>query len=150
MFKFSEAAINRYISIAKEFSTWSKDPDKQVGAIAVGEYGQVLSQGYNGFPRNFDDSIDLYLNNTIKKNFIVHAEMNCIYHATLNGVSLQNTTLFVYGLHVCHECAKGIIQTGIKQVFSLSAYPISKSWQTSFIVTSELFSKSGIIYTKLC
>ena len=52
--------------------------------------GQVLSQGYNGFPRNFDDNKKIFKNKNEKNKYIVHAEMNCIYHATLNGISLQD------------------------------------------------------------
>ena len=46
----------RYLSIAKQVSTWSKDPSTQVGAISVGSKGQILAQGYNGYPRGMDDS----------------------------------------------------------------------------------------------
>ena len=46
---------NRYYDLAGEVATWSKDPSKKVGAIIVGNHGQVLSQGYNGFPRGMDD-----------------------------------------------------------------------------------------------
>jgi len=45
----------RYISLAKEISSWSKDPSTQCGAVIVGDSGQVLSQGYNGFPRGISD-----------------------------------------------------------------------------------------------
>ena len=46
----------RYLGIARQVSTWSKDPSTQVGAIAVGTKGQILAQGYNGYPRGMDDS----------------------------------------------------------------------------------------------
>ena len=46
----------RYLSLAKEVATWSKDPNTQVGAVVVGSKGQILSQGYNGFPRGIKDS----------------------------------------------------------------------------------------------
>ena len=50
----------RYLKLAKEVSKWSKDPSVQVGAIAVGEIGQVLAQGYNGFPRGVKDDMSRY------------------------------------------------------------------------------------------
>ena len=45
----------RYLNLAKEVSTWSKDPSRKIGAVAVGSKGQILSQGYNGFPRGIED-----------------------------------------------------------------------------------------------
>lgn len=48
----------KYTSLAKEISTWSKDPSTQVGAVVIGEKGQLLSQGYNGFPRGINDTDD--------------------------------------------------------------------------------------------
>ena len=46
----------RYLDLAKQISSWSKDPSTKVGCVAIGNEGQVLSQGYNGFPRNVLDS----------------------------------------------------------------------------------------------
>lgn len=104
------------MELAKAVSTWSKDPSTQCGAIIIGADGQVISQGYNGFPRNMRDNADLYEDRTTKYKRIVHAEMNAIYNAALNGVSVKDATLYVYGLPCCHECAKAIIQCGIKKV----------------------------------
>jgi dCMP deaminase len=50
----------RYLSLAKEIATWSKDPSTQVGAVIVGSKKEVLSQGFNGFPRNINDSDERY------------------------------------------------------------------------------------------
>ena len=106
----------RYLDIAKEVGTWSKDPSKQIGAVAVGDKGQILSQGYNGFPRGVKDTDDRYNVREEKYKYVVHGEMNCIYNACNSGVSLNGATLYVTGLPVCSECAKGIIQVGIKKV----------------------------------
>jgi dCMP deaminase len=105
------------MAMAKEISSWSKDPNTQVGAVAVGDKGQILSQGYNGFPRGILDRPDRLNDRETKYKFVVHAEMNVIYNATYSGVSLDGAQLYVYGLPVCNECAKGIIQVGIKEVY---------------------------------
>ena len=133
----------RYLGIAREVSTWSKDPSTQVGAIAVGSKGQILAQGYNGYPRGMDDSD--YSNREEKYKKIVHAEMNCIYNASWNGVSLDGADLFVYGLPVCHECAKGIIQTGIVRVVAGYKHA-DEQWTESEEITKELLSEAGIEY----
>ena len=56
----------RYLDLAKYFSTWSKDPSRGVGACAIGAHGQVLAQGYNGFPRGVKDDIERYENKDFK------------------------------------------------------------------------------------
>ena len=134
----------RYLSIAKQVSTWSKDPSTQVGAISVGSKGQILAQGYNGYPRGMDDSD--YDNREEKYKKIVHAEMNCIYNASWNGVSLDGSDLFVYGLPVCHECAKAIIQVGIKRVISPWMQNLPKKWDDSFELTNKFFNEAGVKY----
>ena len=149
MSNYSNSWNLKYIELAKKFASWSKDPSVKVGAVAIGSKGQVLSQGYNGFPKQFNDSLDIYKTSELKKKYIIHAEMNCIYHATLNGISLENSTLFVYGLEVCHECAKGIIQVGIKEVVAYSPNPPKNKWIKSFETTQKLFEESNINYIKI-
>lgn len=149
MSNYSDSWNLKYIELAKKFASWSKDPSVKVGAVAIGSKGQVLSQGYNGFPKQFNDSLNIYKTPELKKKYIIHAEMNCIYHATLNGISLENSTLFVYGLEVCHECAKGIIQVGIKEVVAHSPNLPKKKWIKSFETTQKLFEESNINYIKI-
>ena len=71
--------------------------------------------------------------------------MNCIYNAGKNGMSLKNSTMYVYGLPVCHECAKGIIQTGIKRVVIEDKNYTEEKWINSFEKTINLFNEAGII-----
>ena len=135
---------NRYISLAKEISTWSKDPSRKIGAVAVGEKGQILAQGYNGFPRGILDSADRYNDRPTKYKYVVHAEMNVVYNATFNGVSLNGARLFVYGLPVCSECAKGIIQVGIKSVTVFSEDEVPEIWTNSWDTTQNMFKEAGV------
>ena len=135
----------RYLGLAKEISTWSKDPSSQIGAVAIGSKGQVLAQGYNGFPRGIDDVEHRYNNKETKYKYVVHAEQNVIYNATYNGVSLDGATLYVWGLPVCSECAKGVVQVGIKRVIMpVADYPAT--WLESFEQTSDMFGEAGVEY----
>jgi dCMP deaminase len=104
------------MELAWSVAQWSKDPSTQCGAVFVGEAGQVLAQGYNGFPRGIDDDKEYYLNRETKYERICHAEMNAIYNACRTGVSLKNSIAYVHGLPCCHECAKAMIQVGVKEV----------------------------------
>lgn len=141
-FKWDE----RYLQLAKQVSTWSKDPSTQVGAVAVGDKGQVLSQGYNGFPRGVKDD-DRYNDKDVKYRYVVHAEMNCIYNATFHGVSLNGATLYVYGLPMCNECAKAIVQVGITRVVSpYNGAATPEKWKVSCAHTQNLLKEVGIPY----
>lgn len=135
--------VERYLDLAKEVATWSKDPSKKIGAVAIGSKGQVLAQGYNGFPRGIKDLQDRYNNRPKKYELVVHAEMNVIYNATYNGVSLNGATLYVHGLPVCSDCAKGIIQVGIKNVV-MRKQEIPEMWKDSWQKTKEMFNEAGI------
>jgi dCMP deaminase len=135
----------RYLALAEQISKWSKDPSRQIGAVAVGSKGQVLAQGYNGFPRGIDDSLTTYYDREKKYQRVVHAEMNVIFNATYNGVSLDRATLYVHGLPVCSECAKGIIQVGIKKVV-MPAQDIPDHWKDSWELTKTFFEQAGVRY----
>lgn len=133
----------RYLELARNIAGWSKDPSSKIGAVAIGSKGQVLAQGYNGFPRGIDDGEDNYNDRETKYKYVVHAEMNCIYNASYNGVSLDGATLYVWGLPVCSECAKGIVQVGIKRVI-MPVMDIPDKWWESFLVTQDIFSQAGV------
>jgi dCMP deaminase len=136
---------HRYLALAEQVSKWSKDPSRQIGAVAVGSKGQVLAQGYNGFPRGIEDSLTKYYDREVKYKYVVHAEMNVIYNATYNGVSLDCATIYVHGLPVCSDCAKGIIQVGIKRVV-MPKQEIPSHWKESWALTQSLFTQAGVKY----
>lgn len=136
----------RYLRLARDIASWSRDPSRKIGAIAIGQHGQILAQGYNGFSRGIADTAERLHNREEKYKFTVHAEMNVIYNACLNGVSLNGADLYVYGLPVCSECAKGIIQVGIKRVIMTFDETIQDTWCESFKLTQKMFSESGIVY----
>ena len=135
----------RYLSLAREISTWSKDPSSKIGAVAVGSQGQVLAQGYNGFPRGIKDSLTRLANRETKLKYVVHAEENVIYNATFNGVSLNGSTIYVTGLPTCSDCAKGVIQVGIKRVV-MPKQTIPDQWQDSWNLTQQMFKEAGVEY----
>lgn len=99
----------------------SKDPKTQVGACIVSPTNRVLSVGYNGMPTGCSDDEYPWMRDgdmlNTKYPYVVHAELNAILNN--RGVSLEGARLFV-GLFPCNECAKAIIQSGIKEVIYLS------------------------------
>jgi dCMP deaminase len=139
----------RYIQMAGLVASWSKDPSTQVGSVIVGEHGQILSQGFNGLPRNIDDATERYANKELKYSLIVHSELNCILNAGLTGTKLEGSTMFVYGLPVCNECAKAIIQSGIKRVYWHPTKEISEIWKDKALITSIMFEEAGVLYERV-
>ncbi len=137
---------NRFLSTAKHYSTFSCDPSTKVGAVAVRD-NRVVSAGWNGYPRGFDDSPQRYADRTLKYQFVVHAEKNCIYNAAREGISLVGTEMFVSGMIVCSLCALGIAQAGVKAVHM--AMPSAKDyerWKDEFAKAIYIFDKSWIEY----
>ena len=133
----------RYLRLAYEVSQWSKDPSSKIGAVTVGSKGQVLSQGFNGFPRGLKDDFTRLHDRETKYKFVVHAEMNAIYNATYNGTSLDGATLYVYGLPICSECAKGVIQVGIKRVV-MPNQNVDGKWLDSWMTSMNFFGEAGV------
>lgn len=113
-----------FMGVALLAAERSKDPNTRVGACIVDSRNRILSTGYNGFPQGCNDDgfpweREGRLDET-KYAYIVHAELNAILNA--GGKSLADSRLFVI-LFPCNECAKAIIQAGIKEIFYLSEFP---------------------------
>ena len=108
-----------FMGVALLAAMRSKDPSTQVGCCIVDGANRILSTGYNGFPYGCSD--DEYpwdrTGEDTKYPFVVHAELNAILNA--QGKSLAGAKLYV-ALFPCNECAKAIIQSGIKEVVYLS------------------------------
>ena len=125
----------------------SKDPSTQVGACIVSDDNRILSTGYNGFPQGCSDddfpwNRDASAGET-KYNFVVHAELNAILNA--GGKSLVGSRIFV-SLFPCHECAKAIIQAGVKEVVYLSdKYNGTESDNAS----KRMLNAAGVKLTKI-
>ncbi len=105
-----------FMGVAQLSAMRSKDPNTQVGACIVNQKNRIVGIGYNGFPMGIDDetypweSEGEFLNT--KYPYVVHAEPNAILNST---VALDHATLYVT-LFPCHECAKLIIQSGIREI----------------------------------
>lgn len=129
--------------LAKEISSWSKDPSSKIGAVIVNDEKRILATGYNGFPKPVLDDERLE-NREEKYPLIIHSEMNALLNALNNGVSVKGGTMFVYGLPVCAECAKNVAQSGIKHVFIMSPDTDSKWYNQWVEKTVPIFEECGI------
>lgn len=131
-----------FMGVALLSSKRSKDPSTQVGACIVSEDNKILSIGYNGAPTGFhDDKMSWeregdFLNT--KYAYVCHAELNAILNYT--GLTLKGTKIYV-DLFPCNECAKAIIQAGIKKVI----YWSDKYADTDQVKASKrMFNECGV------
>ena len=126
------------MGIAVLSSLRSKDPNTQVGACIVSPDKKIVGVGYNGFPTGCsDDELPWQREGEwleTKYPYVCHAELNAILNSPIS--SLKGATLYV-ALFPCNECAKAIIQTGIKKVVYLSnKYETSDSTKASRMMMS--------------
>ncbi len=123
----------------------SKDPNTQVGACIVSEGNIILSTGYNGFPYGCSDDEYPWARegDETKYPYVVHAELNAILNS--KGQSLENAKIYV-SLFPCNECAKAIIQSGIREVVYLSdKYADSETTAAS----KRMLNSAGVKLTRL-
>lgn len=132
-----------FLQIAGHVATRSKDPATQVGAVLVRERN-IISTGYNGFPRGVDDNVAERYQRPAKYDWSIHAEENAVLTAARFGVSTAGTTLYVTPMPPCKDCAKAIIQCGVKEVIYELVGDQSR-WAESVEVTRKLFASSSVL-----
>ena len=135
-----------FMGVAKLSAMRSKDPNTQVGACIVSDDNKILSMGYNGFPIGCSDDEFPWaregdaLNN--KYFYTTHSELNAILN--YRGGSLEGSTLYV-SLFPCNECAKAIIQAGIKEII----YDQDKYEHTPAVIASKrMLTAAGVHFRK--
>lgn len=136
-----------FMGVAVLASMRSKDPNTQVGACIVDSENRILSTGYNGFPSGCSDDDFPWERQgcfcETKYPFVVHAELNAILNA--RGKNLTGAKIYV-ALFPCNECAKAIIQSGIKEVVYLS----DKYANTDGTIASKrMLTSAGVKFTQL-
>ncbi len=133
-----------FMGVAKLAGMRSKDPNSQVGTCIVSADNKILSMGYNGFPRGCSDDEFPWAREgeetLTKYPYVVHSELNAILN--YRGGSLEGAKLYV-SLFPCNECAKAIIQSGIKTV----VYGDDKYGKTPAVLTSKrMLDAAGVRY----
>ena len=134
-----------FMGIAMLAAKRSKDPSTQVGACIVSPDNIIISTGYNGMPKGCSDDEFPWGREgaETKYPYVVHAELNAILNA--NGRDLRGSRLYV-ALFPCNECAKAIIQSGVKEVLYLSdKYANTPSVQAS----KRMLTAAGVTFRQL-
>lgn len=128
----------RYLTLAKEISTWSKDPSTKVGAVIVSPKNEIIATGFNGFPRKCADDSRLQ-DRSLKHGVILHAEVNAILTAARD---LTDHTIYVWPIQPCSNCASIIIQSGITKVISEMTHIMR--FEPSFTMAKCLFNEAKV------
>jgi len=103
----------RFLSLAREISTWSKDPSTKTGAVIVRPNRSVCSVGYNGFPMSMRDEARWYADREEKYSRIIHCEMNALLLS--QDRNHEGYTLYTYPFISCDRCFVHMVQAGIKR-----------------------------------
>lgn len=144
---FSEKWHYRFMEVAELVKTWSKDTSTKVGAVVVGPDREIRSTGYNGVVRGVEDDIPERLERPTKYDFFEHAERNAVYNACLIGASLKGCVIYVTAMP-CPDCARAIIQSGIKMVVTrkveIDENSPTGTWRDKLVYSEQMFREAGI------
>ena len=131
----------KFIGLARHVASWSKDQSTKVGCVIVGPTKDVRTLGYNGFPRNVNDDIKERHERPAKYFWTEHAERNAIYNAASTGVPLSECTAYTT-LFPCADCARAMIQSGIKTVVTYTPDWNDSKWQ--FGEVRDMLEEAGM------
>ena len=132
--------------IAHQVKLKSKDRYTQIGAVVVGKDNQIVSTGYNSFPRGIDDTLDERQERPEKYYWFEHAERNSLYNAALIGVSTKGCTMYLTCGIPCSDCSRGIINSGIsKIVCEKVGGAVGNLWDEHAKRSLEMFNEAGVV-----
>lgn len=132
-----------FMAVAKLAGMRSKDPNSQVGSCIVSQDNKILSMGYNGFPKGCSDDEYPWSREEedplkTKYLYVTHSELNAILN--YRGGSLEGSKLYV-SMFPCNECAKAIIQAGIKTlIYEVNKYPDS----AAVLASMRMLKSAGV------
>ena len=135
---------NLFMTLAYTIAQGSRDIHTKVGSVIVGQDQEIISMGWNGFPRGIDDSVEERYQRPLKYTYTVHSEINSILNAARIGTSCKGATIYTT-LFCCTNCATAIIQAGIVKV----VYSERKdNWEESFKISEQILQEAGVVVEK--
>ena len=135
-----------FINIAEQVKLKSKDNKTKIGVVIVGKDNEIVSTGYNSFPRGINDDVEERQERPEKYFWFEHAERNAIYNAARIGVSTLGTTMYMTCGISCADCARAIINSGIsKIVLREGKGATNEKWQESAVRSMIMFKEAGVL-----
>lgn len=133
----------RFLRLAREVASWSKDPSTKVGCVLVAPDRTIISVGYNGFARGADDSPERYADRENKIASVIHGEENAMAFA--ERWKLKGALCYTWPWQPCAHCASQLIQAGVARVISLEADDaVKQRWGASLKIAMKDFSDCGV------
>jgi dCMP deaminase len=133
-----------FINVAYVVARKSKDRSTQVGAVIVGPNHEVRSTGYNGPCRGEADDDPSIQERPLKYSLMEHGERNCLFNCVICGVSAAGCTMYCTWGPPCADCARAIVQSGIKTVVYHREFPGSHGWSESTQIGYDLLTRLGV------
>jgi len=140
----NEQKAIKYLNLARFMAeTFSKDPNTKVGCILLNPTSyNILSMGYNGFPRGINEKAERWQRPT-KYNFVCHAELNALTNACRSGVCTENS-IAIITMYPCCTCCKSLIQSGIKTIITVRPNYQNNQWGEEFKVSKIMLEEAKI------
>lgn len=138
-----------YLNMLDLIASKSKDEATKVGVVIVGPDNEIRSTGFNSFPRGINDNVPERQLRPAKYLFFEHGERNAIYNAARVGVPLNNCRIYM-GFYPCADCARAIIQSGIKEiVFDATDYEAKEKywnerWKEQIQASKQMLEEAGV------
>ena len=140
--------VEYFRTLAHTVKLKSKDVNTQIGAIIVGKDKEIVSTGYNSFPRGINDKVLSRQERPEKYDWFDHGERNAIYTAARIGVSTKGCTMYLSCGVPCADCARGIINAGITRIFCEKGKTHKGiKWEESAERSWQMFDESSV---KVC
>lgn len=133
----------RFLRLAKEVASWSKDPSSKVGAVIVRPDKTIVSLGFNGFPRGAKDCEENLINRERKLAQTIHAELNAVISA--RGDTRGNI-IYIHPFQPCAPCAAVIKQSGLESIVYSDSGGVPDRWAENFAIARELLYEVGVEY----
>lgn len=135
-----------FINLCNHILLRSKDENTKIGAVIVGKDNQIISTGYNSFPRGINDKVPERQSreNGEKYYWFSHAETNSIINCALNGVSSKGARMYMSCGLPCTDCARNIINAGITEIWCKKDNFTQDKWTEHGKRTLEMFDESMV------
>jgi len=140
---------NYFLNIAEAVKEKSKDQRTKIGAVIVGKDNEIVSTGYNSFPRGINDDVEERQQRPEKYFWMVHGELNAILNAARIGVSTNGCKIYLTCGIPCSNCGRAIINAGITEVYCKTEDTTKnrEKWDEESSKTKQMFEESGVKIT---
>lgn len=144
----SDISWDQYFkNLCEEVKKKSKDNSTKIGVVIAGDDRQIITTGYNSFPRGINDNIPERQERPEKYMWFSHAETNAIINAALNGTSTKGSTMYMSCGVPCTDCARNIINAGVKEVVCRKDQSVMNNpqkWEEIGKRSLSMFEEAGV------